>query len=332
MTSCVTSNKIVTLVKQNGKFGFIDRKGKWFIEPNFDSLEIFHCGYANCYKRSKAGVIDSKGYLVIDCKYNYIGNFVNGLALVIINDSINYLDLEGNLLLPNNIYDGEDFSCGLAAVQLSQGGQWGYINTYGELVINSVFDYVSEFKNDRANVGMGKNELLIDVKGKVVDTIIREMKLEKFPLIGSSDHNTLGKLNSQGDTIMPMQFVSFGYRQGNKFWFNTGKFYGLADTTGKILTKIKYEYISYFSDNGLALAKSDGKYGFIDKNGKEIIDFQFQDAHGFKYDLAAVKLNDKWGFVNTNGDLVINCEFDNVKYEFKPLMSKYQTMYNFSDE
>jgi 2',3'-cyclic-nucleotide 2'-phosphodiesterase (5'-nucleotidase family) len=129
-----------------------------------------------------------------------------------------------------------------------------------------------------------------------------------------------------------MQFVSFGYRQGNKFWFNTGKFYGLADTTGKILTKIKYEYISYFSDNGLALAKSDGKYGFIDKNGKEIIDFQFQDAHGFKYDLAAVKLNDKWGFVNTNGDLVINCEFDNVKYEFKPLMSKYQTMYNFSDE
>lgn len=46
--------------------------------------------------------------------------------------------------------NGKDFSEGLAAVSLN--GKWGYINTYGEIVIDFQFGYASSFKNGQAEV------------------------------------------------------------------------------------------------------------------------------------------------------------------------------------
>ncbi len=46
--------------------------------------------------------------------------------------------------------NGKDFIEGLAAVSLN--GKWGYINTYGEIVIDFQFGYASSFKNGQAEV------------------------------------------------------------------------------------------------------------------------------------------------------------------------------------
>ena len=332
LTSCTNRDKIVSLVKYENKYGFIDKKGNWIIEPKFDSLGIFYNGYATCYRNNKMGKIDFKGNLIIDYKFDFIGNFENGLALVIINDSVNYIDLDGNLISSINFWDGESFSCGLAPIQPEEDEKWGYINSTGNLITKLVYDYAGDFKGNKANVEIGEQEFIIDKDFNIIDTIETKSQIKKFPLIGNSDGNTLGKLNSRGDTIMAMHYKSFGYRQGDIFWFNNGEYYGLADTTGRIITKNKYEYLSYFSDNGLAIARLYGKYGFVDKKNKTVINFQFQDSHGFKYGLAAVKTNGKWGFINDKGDFVIEPKFDNVGYQFRPIFSKYEPMYNFEYE
>jgi hypothetical protein len=332
ITACTNRNNVVSLVKYENKYGFIDKKGKWIIEPSFDSLGIFYNGYATSYRDNKMGKIDSKGNLIIDHQYSFIGNFENGLALVIINDSINYVDLKGSLRCPKSFWDGESFSCRLAPVQPEKDGKWGYINTAGELISDLIYDYAGEFKDNQATVEIGKREYLIDIGFNIIDTIETKKRIRKFPLIGNPNVNTLGKLNSQGDTIMSLNYKSFGYRQGDVFWFNNGNYYGLADTTGIILTENKYEYLTYFSDNGLALAKMNGKYGFINAMYQTIIDFQYDDAQGFKYNLAAVKINGKWGFVNDKGNFVIEPKFDFVGHQFRPIYSKYQPIYNFDYE
>jgi hypothetical protein len=100
ISGCQRDNekKVVALVKYEGKYGFIDTKGDWFIDPHFDSLGIFYNGMADSYQNKKVGKINSKGNLAIYHRFDFIGHFENESALVILGDSINYIDLKGNLI------------------------------------------------------------------------------------------------------------------------------------------------------------------------------------------------------------------------------------------
>ena len=53
-----------------------------------------------------------------------------------------------------------------------------------------------------------------------------------------------------------------------------------------------------------------GKYGYIDKTGKLVINPQFDDAHDFSKGLARVRIGDKWGYIDKTGKYVINPQFD----------------------
>ena len=44
-----------------------------------------------------------------------------------------------------------------------------------------------------------------------------------------------------------------------------------------------------------------GQTGYIDKKGKVVIPLKYEDAHNFKEDMAAVKSNGKWGFIDITG-------------------------------
>ena len=54
------------------------------------------------------------------------------------------------------------------------------------------------------------------------------------------------------------------------------------------------------------------KYGFIDKNGKVVIEPQFDSASNFSEGFACVKKDDKWGFIDKSGKMVIELQFDRV--------------------
>ena len=76
----------------------------------------------------------------------------------------------------------------------------------------------------------------------------------------------------------------------------------------------EYEDAKAFSD-GLAGVQKDGKYGYIDKEGKVIIPFEYDDAKSFSEGLAAVKKDGKYGFVDKEGNEVIPFMFSQV-YDF----------------
>lgn len=72
---------------------------------------------------------------------------------------------------------------------------------------------------------------------------------------------------------------------------------------------LKYEFFRPFSQ-GLAEARSDGKYGFIDENGREIIPPTYDETSEFSEGLAAVKSGGKYGYINKSGEVVIPFRFD----------------------
>ncbi len=66
----------------------------------------------------------------------------------------------------------------------------------------------------------------------------------------------------------------------------------------------------YEFEEGLTPVKYKGKYGYIDKTGKETIPFQYDGASNFRGNLAKVKLNGKFGCIDRNGKVVVPIKYD----------------------
>ncbi len=86
---------------------------------------------------------------------------------------------------------------------------------------------------------------------------------------------------------------------------------GYIDATGKLITPLKYDGASYFSE-GLATVNiggkledfgvtEGGKWGFIDKTGKEVITAKYEFTSLFKNGKAKVTLNGREFYIDKTG-------------------------------
>ncbi len=101
-----------------------------------------------------------------------------------------------------------------------------------------------------------------------------------------------------------------------------GKF-GFIDKTGKVVVEPQYDYVEPFSE-GMARVEIGDKWGFIDEKGKLVIASQFDAAHDFSEGLAGVKVGKNWGFIDKTGKMVIASKFFDDYYGI-------DAFYNFHD-
>lgn len=88
---------------------------------------------------------------------------------------------------------------------------------------------------------------------------------------------------------------------------------GLVDAAGKALTRIKYDRIYSFRKNMPDQVKTEKKqWGFIDKQGEEVIKPVYEDAFPFEAGQARIKKDGKWGYIDSTGKLLIPMQFDFV--------------------
>jgi hypothetical protein len=64
----------------------------------------------------------------------------------------------------------------------------------------------------------------------------------------------------------------------------------------------RYDYMSKFDDDGLAEVELNGKQGFIDKTGKEIIPCKYDKAWYFSEGLACVRLDGERIYIDKQGN------------------------------
>ena len=82
----------------------------------------------------------------------------------------------------------------------------------------------------------------------------------------------------------------------------------------------KYDYAHDFSE-GMALVRRDGKFGFIDTTGYELVPCMYDGANDFNEGMACVELKGKWGYVDRCGHLAIPCIYDQA-YDFNDGLAK----------
>lgn len=148
-------NATLTYAKKNDKIGFIDTRGNWVIEPQFEKARAFSHGLAPVNTGKAWGYIDSKGTMVIAAKFKDAEIFSNdGLAPVKQDKLWGFIDKTGTMVISDQydisnallgfIQGGDEkgFINGLARVKYKK--SWGFINKSGQ-VTGEWFDNAEPF-------------------------------------------------------------------------------------------------------------------------------------------------------------------------------------------
>lgn len=89
-----TSQNNLQITTQYDKYGAQDSNGKIFIKHQYEMIYPFdERGFAKVIGfRGKYGVIDMQDRIVVDIIYDYIGEFENGKAKIILNAKEGWID------------------------------------------------------------------------------------------------------------------------------------------------------------------------------------------------------------------------------------------------
>lgn len=167
-------NSGVALPKEH-TYGVIDSTGKVIIEPKYD-MPYDEYGDADILVAKtrgnflwvsldgKQGLFDREGDEVVPLKYDYIGNFSEGLAAVRVGDpetgKWGFIDESGTEVVQcENHYDRiYSFSEGLALVRIGtwMAGKYGFLDTTGQEIVPCMYDYADSFIEGLAVVGIGE--------------------------------------------------------------------------------------------------------------------------------------------------------------------------------
>jgi hypothetical protein len=81
--------------------------------------------------------------------------------------------------------------------------------------------------------------------------------------------------------------------------------YGFIDKTGKVVLQPQYKRALAFSEGLAAVQDEADKWGFIDKSGTAVVKPQYPLVLPFREGLATVRVGDHFGAINRKGEMII---------------------------
>ncbi len=294
--------------------GFIDKTGKFVIPMTDGFYGEFHDGLATAYVKGdppgesstdrKYGYIDKTGQFAIEPQYGYVSDFSEGLASFAMGDSYytksGLIDTKGRMVLEPIYYGIEEFSEGRAIVNLAEDtgceGPYGYIDRTGKLITAEKFYSAEKFKDGVAVVQLEKDKISVTAyvdkdgmivprpNGRVLRTTWHSDAVYVGPRTKVIDGGTPGKTRG-GQSLQKYDFINPN-----------------GDEQDWILVRAR---------EGLAYTQNlyTGKYGFMDTNGKTIIEPRFDRVRDFNNGFAAVRIGKGWGAIDKTGKLVVKPKY-----------------------
>ena len=179
ITNGVLTEQRLAVCRLNGKYGIVNSEGKQIQPMGFDELrkdvsdpsskEWPDMGAArDLHVRigDKWGILTANGEQLAEVKFDSVGVFHDGLAVVKAAERYGYIDRSGAIVIPIQWMTAYDFSEGLAALRVDK-KHFQFIDTAGTVVIKSKkYDSVGRFRNGVCRVVKGGKVKWIDTKGK----------------------------------------------------------------------------------------------------------------------------------------------------------------------
>jgi len=331
----------VLLVEKDGKYGLINFDGKEILDIDYDKIYTLK-GVKNTLitvKDQKLGIVDDTGHEIVPNEYQEIKSLGKDTKEYIVKQNDKYgiyniLECKYQEILELN---NNKVFC------VKENGKYKVINNKEEVVFSESF---KEIKSLKGNIVVYKN-----TKGYTAYNIETKEKLEKtytdlthtsnYMFIAKSGNN-YGIINLDNEIKVDFKYSKINYYEDVKVYELEQKSSNVNKILNSELTEIaqgiisetneKKSYIKlwtedgykYFETNGteksskdiltnnnLFLSKQNGKYGFVDKEGKLVVDYIYDDAreqNDFGY--IAVKKDGLWESLDKNGNVVADTKYN----------------------
>lgn len=249
---------------------------------------------AHISKNGLIGLMNQKGEIIIEPKYDRIFKFYNGIAIV------------------------------------SKNNQYGIINSKGQEIVAPGFHFIFDFEDSDITwfykKENGKHSAgLIDKTGKILPFPEKSVfrKIRNQYLATTTEGHTL--LSSKGQPLLKIDYQSFnGLEKSHPFLLNMDPWlsYSESDKTENKKRSLSFqetpiepsnELVFYFNEALAILPKNINgvlKLGYINSEGKEVILPRYQRAQLFKHGKAAVMQNNRWGIINSKGETILPFQYD----------------------
>ncbi len=304
------------IVQQDSKYGVLKRGGIEVLPLQFDS--IYYSGkhfYVLTTEESSQRwqIYSDFGSLISSSYFDAIFPMSENIIATRKNGYWGYIDFSGHVLIEYKYDYAWPFKNGRAKVNYL--GNQGIINTVGEWVVYPNHSEVTIVNTDLFINHTGPGLDLIDANERVVYQTYNHLALHSYGLLEITASNKYGLIDHVGKSIIPPIYDNISELSGNQVYIlRKDQRHGVIGKDGKFLLNLtnEYEHIGSLSEGFLSI-KKDGRYGFIDFDGKLRIANRYDAVEDFKEGLAAVQLVGKWGFINRLDRLTIQPRYDEVE-------------------
>lgn len=325
------------------RYGYINPKGEYVINPQFKNADVFRDGRARVQDmKGNYGFIDKQGNYVIQPEYKEATSFYDGTAWVVKQEGYPMaIQTDGKCFLEaKDVYEACIFSEGLAifSKRCEDGNRrLGFMDKKGNVIIEPTFAYAYPFKNGLAAV-MNENKKwgYINKKGEIVI----DYQFDKaYPFWNHKQaivslHSQEGTIDTKGKFIINPQFASMGGNSVDDMYlirFDSYGDWGFCDQKGKVVINPQFEECTTFFRADLAGVLINDEWGYIDRKGKIVINPQFKRVTFFFSNYALVSDGTKWGLINTKGEYIVPPQYDGISRDLffleSPLASSVTSYY-----
>lgn len=201
--------------------------------------------------------------------------------------------------------------------------KWGYATPSGNVVIKTTYIDAHTFMSGGAalvNVSKKDGWIVIDPTGKIISIGVSNFEPKTFLnwlskgydfdlqlIVANKKH---GYLDSKGKLIVPCNYKNLSeFKDGFAIGEKDGDHYIISTTGEEVKVQVPSQKVAYMI-NGLAPFESNKLYGYINKNGEEVIEPKFKSVGYFGNEMAWAKTTDDLvGYINKKGDWLIQPQY-----------------------
>jgi len=204
-------------VKKDGKWGFINGEGKFVIEPRFENAFLFSDGAAAVEENGKWGFVNRSGKYLVQPKYESAGIFRQGLAAVRWEGKWGFISKDGEMVVPPKFDQVYFFSEDRSGAQVN--GLWGYIDRTGTFTVPPKYAEALPFSQGLAAVNVGGHREDNEFTGGVWNFVDPQGKViidQAFISAALPEKGAPSRVGTDGrqDTTAKIEAVENGFRDG----------------------------------------------------------------------------------------------------------------------
>ncbi len=307
-----TDNSII--IEKDEKKGLVDSTGKKVIDTIYKDIlplgDDYKLGYIVVDENNNYGVVDCNNQEVLEPQYEDIKSMTDdGKYIVKENENWELVNKDGTVNEITALENADDVAgIKLGNIIIENNNKFGVINQDGDEIVSTDYDDIKFAFTDTFIIEEdGKYGLANSENKIVIDPIYETMNyIDSADLIeASEDGITSNLIDSSLETKL----------SGIVSEINTNKSYI------KIRVDDEDKYYNYRfeeqsekdinTSNTLFLTKQNNKYGFVDKDGNEVVECTYDDARTQNaYGYAAVQKDGKWGVIDQTGKVVVEPTYD----------------------